>query len=341
MQVYRIYNEINGKSYIGITRWTFKVRYPQEKWWKWTHSNHLKKAVEKYNLNNFKFEILWNGEVEYEKLIEIESMFIKQYNSIVPNGYNLIEKGSNCSFKNIKEYELIDIYGNVYKIKNLSDFCNKNKLNYSAILNMVSGLSVSSQGFALSSTDIKDIKDINKRYELENIKTKEIAIIKKGELYEWARKNKIKPYSIKSLINNKIKITGDWKLKNTILDEKYRGKHQKYKNVKLINPEGKLQIIENVYEFCKKNNLERGRFYEIINGKSLVYKGWKLPLSSEEFKKNKELKLGKKTKVLFDNKIIEIKNISAFCRDNNLNLNNFYSMLKGKIKEYKGFKKND
>ena len=41
------------------------------------------------------------------------------------------------------------------------------------------------------------------------------------------------------------------------------------------------------------------------------------------------------------NKIIENKNISAYCRDNNLNLNNFYSMLKGKIKEYKGFKKND
>jgi hypothetical protein len=341
MQVYRIYNKINGKSYIGITKWTFKVRYPQEKWWRWTHSNYLKKAVEKHNLENFEFEILWNGEVDYEQLTEIEGMFIKQYNSIVPTGYNLMEKGSNHLFKNIKEYELIDLYGNVYKIKNLSDFCNKNKLNYSAILNMTSGLSVSSQGFALSLTDVKNIKDWTTEYEIENIKTKEIEIIKKGKLYEWARKNKIKPYCIKSLISNRIKTTGGWKLKSTILDEKFVEKGQKHKNIKLLNPKGELQIIESIYDFCNKNNLERGGFYNIINGKSLSYKGWRLPLSNEEFKKRQELKLGKKTKVLFNNKIIEIKNISAFCRNNDLNLNNFYSMLKGKIKEYKGFKKND
>jgi hypothetical protein len=341
MQVYRIYNKINGKSYIGITKWTFKVRYPQEKWWRWTHSNHLKKAVEKYNLQNFNFEILWNGEVDYNQLIEIEEMFIKQYNSIVPNGYNLMEKGSNCSFKNIKEYELIDIYGNVYKIKNLSNFCNKNKLNYSAILNMVSELSVSSQGFALSSTDVKDIKDWTMQHELENLKTKEIITIKKGKLHEWARKNKIKPHSIKSLINHKIKTTGGWKLKTTILDEKHIEKGQKYKNIKLLNPKGECETIENIYDFCKKNNLERGAFYNIINGKSLSYKGWRLPLSKEEFKKKQELKLGKKTKVLFNDEVIEIKNVSAFCRNNDLNLNNFYSMLKGRIKEYKGFKKND
>jgi hypothetical protein len=214
-----------------------------------------------------------------------------------------MEKGSNCLFKNIKEYELIDIYGNIYKIKNLSDFCNKNKLNYSAILNMTSGLSISSQGFALSSTDVKDIKDWVMEYELENLKTKEIVIIKKGKLYEWARKNKIKPYCIKSLISNRIKTTGGWKLKNTILDKNYIEKGQKYKNVELLNPEGKHQTIENIYEFCKKNNLERGRFYEIINGKSLNYKGWRLPLSNEELKKQQELKLGKKIKVLFNDKL--------------------------------------
>lgn len=341
MQVYRIYNKINGKSYIGITKWTFDVRYPQKKWWRWTHSNHLKKAVDKYKVENFDFEILWNGEIDYAELIKIEEMFIKQYDSMVPNGYNLLEKGSNLLFKNTKEYELIDIHGNIYKIKNLSEFCNKNRLNYSALLNMVSGLSISSQGFALSSTDIKNIKNWAVEYELENIKTKEICVIKKGYLYEWARKNKMKPHSIKNLINGRIKTSGDWKLKNTILDQNYRGKNQKYKNIELINPEGKLEKIENIYEFCKKNNLERGAFYKIINGKSLNYKGWRLPLSEEEFRKQKELKLGKKTKVVFNNKIIEIKNISAFCRENDLNKNNFYSMLKGAIKEYKGFRKYD
>jgi predicted transcriptional regulator len=109
----------------------------------------------------------------------------------------------------------------------------------------------------------------------------------------------------------------------------------------LLNPKGECETIENIYDFCKKNSLEKGGFYKIINGKSLSYKGWRLPLSEKEFKKKQELKLGKKTKVLFNDKIIEIKNVSAFCRNNNLNLNNFYSMLKGRIKEYKGFKKND
>lgn len=89
MYVYQITNLINSKIYIGITN-NYKKRW----------SNHrccnnpkmaIASAIKKYGVDNFKFEILYQG-LSVEEAEEKEVELIKIKNSRVPNGYN-IQKG--------------------------------------------------------------------------------------------------------------------------------------------------------------------------------------------------------------------------------------------------------
>lgn len=86
---------VNGKVYIGKTKEPFKriknhkanarsrTRYK---------SNYLYNAIRKYGIESFKFELLLSVlNIEYMNEFEIE--IIKQYNSIIPNGYNLTAGG--------------------------------------------------------------------------------------------------------------------------------------------------------------------------------------------------------------------------------------------------------
>lgn len=88
--IYKITNLVNNKIYIGQTV------HPNKRWWEHqqkakTHYDdypiHL--AINKYGVKNFSFEILeWTEDYNNE-----EARLIKEYNSISPNGYNLIEGG--------------------------------------------------------------------------------------------------------------------------------------------------------------------------------------------------------------------------------------------------------
>ena len=91
--IYKITNLINGKVYIGQSihserRWAEhkqKAKHGKEK-----SAIHL--AIEKYGEENFSFEILkWSENYNKE---EID--MIKEYNSLIPNGYNITEGGENC-----------------------------------------------------------------------------------------------------------------------------------------------------------------------------------------------------------------------------------------------------
>lgn len=86
MYLYRITNNINHKKYIGITN-DYKKRW----------SNHrcgnsknmvIAKAIKKYGKENFTFEVVEKGlTLDEANLKEIE--YIKQENTLVPNGYNI------------------------------------------------------------------------------------------------------------------------------------------------------------------------------------------------------------------------------------------------------------
>lgn len=89
MYIYQITNLINNKIYIGQTN-NIKKRWSNHK-----NCNSPKmviaKAIKKYGVENFKFEILLEG-LTAEESDEAEVRLIQEKNSLVPNGYN-VEKG--------------------------------------------------------------------------------------------------------------------------------------------------------------------------------------------------------------------------------------------------------
>ena len=92
--IYKITNTVNGKCYIGVTTETNPNR-------RWTnHKSHnrqgngcpfLMKAFKKYGEESFKFEVLII--CFDEDVFKFEPYYIKKYNTLSPNGYNVATGG--------------------------------------------------------------------------------------------------------------------------------------------------------------------------------------------------------------------------------------------------------
>ena len=91
--IYIITNKINNKQYIGQTLCEdIQTRWKQHRSKK-SIGRCLKSAYLKYGLENFNFKIIC---ISFdEALNELEINYIKKYNTISPNGYNLASGGRN------------------------------------------------------------------------------------------------------------------------------------------------------------------------------------------------------------------------------------------------------
>lgn len=115
--IYKITNLINNKVYIGQSididkRWG-KHRRNAYNPNTHTYEYPLYRAIRKYGLDNFAFEVL--EETSESLLTEEEQYYIDKYNALDPNfGYNLVpavepKRGENCNWAVLtdKETELI------------------------------------------------------------------------------------------------------------------------------------------------------------------------------------------------------------------------------------------
>jgi group I intron endonuclease len=84
MIIYKTTNLINNKIYVG--------KYQGDRTDYIGSGTYLKRAIKKYGKENFKREILEYCETS-ELLCEREKFWIKELNSMVPNGYNVCRGG--------------------------------------------------------------------------------------------------------------------------------------------------------------------------------------------------------------------------------------------------------
>lgn len=93
MFVYKIKNRVNGKEYIGQT-----VKNIYERFNEHCHGSSncvlLKKAIRKYGKENFEIELVQQCET-LEDLDLKEEEAIRRFNSLAPNGYNLMTGGAS------------------------------------------------------------------------------------------------------------------------------------------------------------------------------------------------------------------------------------------------------
>lgn len=88
--IYKITNKVNNKVYIGETNRTIDIRWRQHKNRAEDISNkeYLYCAIRKYGIENFEIE-----EIDVcppEERFALETKYILAYNSLAPNGYNLV-----------------------------------------------------------------------------------------------------------------------------------------------------------------------------------------------------------------------------------------------------------
>lgn len=93
--IYKITNTLNGKIYIGqsidIPKRIYEHKYKAFCKEDRSYKSAIHNAFRKYGLDNFKFEIL--EETKIEELDEKEIYYIEKYNSLYPNGYNILKGG--------------------------------------------------------------------------------------------------------------------------------------------------------------------------------------------------------------------------------------------------------
>ena len=118
--IYKITNTITKKCYIGET----KKNNPYLRWNE--HKRTIEKgigcpalqdAVKKYGIEYFKFEILIICFDDDRYKFEID--YIKKYNSIVPNGYNLTKGGEGGGF-----------LGKIHSVNVVKNISHTSKQNY-------------------------------------------------------------------------------------------------------------------------------------------------------------------------------------------------------------------
>ena len=89
--IYMYENKINHKKYIGQSINIEKRKIAHYQWP--SPYSKIDSKLTQYGEENFNFIII--EECKPEELDEKEKYYIKKYNSLIPNGYNLIEGGQN------------------------------------------------------------------------------------------------------------------------------------------------------------------------------------------------------------------------------------------------------
>lgn len=111
--IYKIENLVNGKIYIGQSihierRWQEHCRNSSK--------SLISKAIKKYGKENFLFSILEEVS-DINTLNELESKYIRNFNSLIPNGYNVIIE-DNFSKNQFNRYSYETFLEIIEEIKN-------------------------------------------------------------------------------------------------------------------------------------------------------------------------------------------------------------------------------
>jgi len=100
---------------------------------------------------------------------------------------------------------------------------------------------------------------------------------------------------------------------------------------RLVDPNGKLYDVDNVYTFCLKHHLDNSCVYKMIKLKSTHHKGWHL--YGTEPKKLISIIVKDKNENKF-----HVKNVPVFCEIHGLDKSAFYKLIRGNKNKYKGWR---
>lgn len=283
--IYKITNKVNGKSYIGQTRYTIEFRWKQHQHKK--DNTYFHNAIHKYGVDNFSIEIL--EECDIEELNQKEIFYIAKYDTF-KNGYNLTIGGDgnrrlllDDSYNEIKELYLSGFSSNkiatLYKVdkatiikilKSLDVKLRNNKLN------------INNQEFLELVEDYKNgysLRELSKRYDCSSSGLKEF-LVKKGvdikDKYNILEDQKSQEALINDYLDNEKslkEILLEYKCSyNTFtkilslhgITQKGKGRHFKLSDKKCLELIGEFNSGKTVSQLSKKYEVDKTTIYSLF-----------------------------------------------------------------------------
>lgn len=267
--VYGVHDRINNIWYIGQSKRSFHQRYYRySDWWNYSHNEYLKRAVNKHGIDNFSIYIFEYSVKTLEELNSLEEAYIKQYNSIHPNGYNFNAGGDNSEWsefsknKKSKTYILKDIKGNVFTITNGANFCKENGINTGDFWRMLGRKQSFAGDFCLPETDLTT-RNCKRNRKPILLKHKDGGVVEIFNLSSFARQHNLSPSLLSALTLGKVKKCGDWFLVDTEINYYTRPKNKRWKRLILVK-DGEEFVVENGEAFAKQHGFKSNRLGHLV-----------------------------------------------------------------------------
>ena len=276
--IYKVENLINGKCYIGQT-----TQYKRRK------INHISdsfnksrkdyniivfhKAIRKYGTENFKWSIIWKGNIV--KLNEKEKHYIKEYKSY-SNGYNMTEGGdffsrgeNNPAFVDNK-YTFYHEDGRIEKDITMYDFRSKYNFSSSFLSRLCNGKVSNMKGWTI---DNKSFSIIDKSFVFYNTN----GIIEKLDRKTFINKYNLYKSGIYNLCSNKIYIYENWYINSEI---------NNILNSTFIFSNKQVSYNLTILEFSNKFNIDLNNILKLYFKDKNSFKGW---IMLDENRTNKKI----------------------------------------------------
>lgn len=151
--IYKITNKVNGKSYIGQTRYTVEFRWRQHKNNK--DNSHFHQAIRKYGEENFTVETL--EECDVEQLDSREIFFIAKYNTF-EEGYNTtIGGGGKRKIVTDSQYdEIVGLYLSGFSSNKIATLFDVDKATIVKILKSL-GVKLRNRSISINKVEFEEL----------------------------------------------------------------------------------------------------------------------------------------------------------------------------------------
>lgn len=169
--IYKITNKVNGKSYIGQTRYTIEFRWKQHQHKK--DNTYFHNAIHKYGVGNFSIEILEECDIDMMNAREI--FYIAKFDTF-RNGYNLTigGDGNRRLLLDDKYDEITELYLSGFSSNKIASLYGVDKASIVKILRQLgvkirnNNLNINHQEFLELVHDYKSgysLRELAKRYD--------------------------------------------------------------------------------------------------------------------------------------------------------------------------------
>lgn len=260
MLIYKITNLINGKIYIGRTKKSNIDKY-------WGSGKLIRLAIKKYGHDFFKKEIIEKC-TSLEDTIIKEIYWIKEFNCITPNGYNLTSGGEDGEWWIYASEETKFNFSKVISNANL-----KNWQNPEYRKRVINGIKKAN---LLPKNKERFISNTKKLWLDDNYRKKVVEAVKKSRSTEESRKKSSMASKLLRQNPEYVKRHSEG-IKNAMTDE-YRQNMSKINKEIYKNPELRAKIGNAVKAAFSKDPSIRERM-------SAANKGRKMPPRTEEHKR--------------------------------------------------------